>query len=87
MELILPLNDAHFQVRRGGLEIREPKDLVCESRNQIVKMCIKPTCPNTSLICDKKGCISCKSEDHKKCSKIDLEAITEILNRHIPIKK
>ena len=59
--------------------------MVCESKNKIVKMCIKSSCPNPSLFCDKKDCPSCK-EEHKKCIQISLEAVTDGINKHLPIK-
>ena len=51
---MLPFDDAQFEARRDRLEVREPKDLVCAANNQILKMCIKPTCTAMSLFCDQK---------------------------------
>ena len=46
---MFPFDDAHFEARRGGLEVKEPKDLLCQSNNSILRMCIKSTCPAMSL--------------------------------------
>ena len=51
MELIFPYNDAHFEARRDRLSIKEPKDLLCQSKNKIIKMCVSPTCTKKSLFC------------------------------------
>ena len=72
MELF-PLDDAHFEARKGGLEIKEPEDLICESKNRIVKMCISPACTKKSLFCDKNGCPSCPTQEHGKCPKAKLK--------------
>ena len=60
--------------------------MVCESGNLITRMCIKPSCNKTSLFCDKKDCPSCQ-EEHKKCPKIELEAVTDGINKHVSTKK
>ena len=83
---MFPFDDAHFEARRGRLEVKEPNDLVCKGNHQILKMCIKQTCTARSLFCDQKGCPFCPNDEHKKCLKIDLEGITENINHHLPIK-
>ena len=85
MEEGFPYDDAHFEATRGGLEIKEPKDLVCESNNKILKMCVKSSCKKKSLFCDKKECPFCRDQ-HKKCQQVNLEGITESMNKHIPTK-
>ena len=87
MEEGFPYDDAHFEARRAQLEVKEPKDLACESKNKIVRMCIKPLCPKASLLCDKKDCPSCKKDDHKKCPIVSFEGVTDSINQHIPTKK
>ena len=81
MEEGFPYDDAHFEARRGGLEVKEPKDLVCESKNKVMKMCFKYSCTKTSLFCDKKECPSCKDE-HKKCPLISLDGVIDSINKH-----
>ena len=52
MEGGTPFDDAHSEAKRK-FEVKAPQDLACESKNQIVKLCINPACTFTSLICDK----------------------------------
>ena len=59
MEADFPYNDAFFEASKDDLEIKEPKNLICDSKNQIVKMCVKPSCPRFSLICDRHDCECC----------------------------
>ena len=53
MEAGNPFDDGHSEVNRGKFEVKVPQDLSCESKNQIVKLCINPACTFTSLTCDK----------------------------------
>ena len=85
MEEGFPYDDAHFEARRGGFEVKEPKDLACESNNKILKMCVKSSCPKKSLFCDKKECPSCRDQ-HKKCLQVNLEGVTESFNKQITTK-
>ena len=87
MEKMFPFDDAHLEARRGRLKVPSPKDLICESNNQIAKMCIDPKCVSISLFCDKKHCPSCPKEEHKKCKQIFLEGVAESINHHLPVKK
>ena len=87
MEEGLPYDDAHFEAKKAQLEVKEPKDLVCESNNKIVRMCTKHSCNKISLLCDKKECPSCKSKEHKKCPIVSLDGVTDSLNQHVPTKK
>ena len=77
---IKPFDDAYFEARRGQFKLGEPKDLVCQSNNKVMRMCIKSSCPSTSLICEQKECSPCR--DHQKCPKIDLEGVTQSINKH-----
>lgn len=81
MEEGFPDNDAYFEARKAQLKLKEPKGLVCESKNKVVKMCFKSSCTKTSLFCDKKECPSCKDE-HKKCPLISLDGIVDSINKH-----
>lgn len=82
MEADFPCNDADFEASKGEIEIKLPKDLVCKSRNRIVKMCVKPSCTRCSLHCDRDDCASCNIKEHKKCIKIDMDGATSLLNQH-----
>ena len=86
MEEGFPYDDAHFEARRGRLQLGEPRDLVCRSRNKVARMCIKSSCTSASLICDRKECPSCR-EEHRKCPVIGLEGVTEGINKHYHTKK
>ena len=86
MEEGFPYDDAHFEAMRGRLQVEEPKDLVCQSKKKITRMCIKPSCTNTSLLCNQMECPSCL-EEHRKCPVISLEVVTEGINKHYPTKK
>ena len=86
MEVGFPNDDAHFEARRGQLQLKEPRDLVCQSNNKVTRMCIKSSCISTSLLCNQKGCPSC-IEEHRKCPVINLEGVTEGINKHYPTKK
>ena len=86
MEEGFPYDDAHFEARRGRLQLEEPRDLVCQSGNKVARMCIKPSCTSASLICDRKECPSCR-EEHRKCPVIGLEGVTEGINKHYPTKR
>ena len=66
--------------------MKEPLDLVCESNNQITRMCTRSTCKEMSLICDQKDCLTCPKNEHKKCLKIDLDGVAQTINTHLPQK-
>ena len=87
MEEDFPYDDAHFEAKKAQIEVKEPKDLVCESNNKIARICTKHSCTFISLLCDKKECLTCKSEEHKKCPIVSLDGVTDNLNQHIPTKK
>ena len=82
MEPDFPCNDEYFEASKDKIEIKIPKDLVCKSRNRIVKMCVKPSCTRCSLHCEKDDCPSCNTKEHKKCIKIEMDGVTSLLNQH-----
>ena len=86
MEVGFPNDDAHFEARRGQLQLKEPRDLVCQSNNKVTRICIKSSCTSTSLSCDRKDCPSCR-EEHRKCPVTSLEGVTGSINKHYPTKR
>ena len=82
MEADLPYNDEYFEASKEEIEIQIPKDLVCKSRNRIVKLCVKPSCTRCSLHCDKEDCASCNIKEHNKCIQINMDGVTSLLNQH-----
>ena len=86
MEERIPFDDAHFEAKKGKFEMKVPEDVVCESKNEIMKLCINPECIMTSLTCDKKGCPTCSNLQHIRCPKVDLKGVAQGINFHIPTK-
>ena len=60
MEADFPYNDALLEANRDELKIKDPRNLVCNSKNKIVKMCVNSFCEKKSLICGIEECNSCE---------------------------